>query len=1093
MSVIPPMTLRAKINLAILLTFVAVALISGAFLSVYAAQDRREILRRVETLLQSVVAQRYEPLANEIFARQDRAVAATLAEMAKVPGVVGVAVHLPDGAVFGLAGLGADRNLSIEERRRLDAGPVFAETRVGDRHVLSYAEALTMIGEQVGYVELYYSREGLERRVRIMTALVLSALAVDLVVMLGLMNWLLRRSVLAPVRRLRDAMGRVGAGSAGETVLLDTGDEIGGMARAFNAMSRTLRENADSLRASRERIEEYSRTLEAKVRERTTALEEANARLTGEVRERESARTEAQRLLNLLTATIESSAEGILVADTDREIVAVNHVFLDLFGLPDTWASLPTHRMRLDMLASRMKDPGTYLVLAEKVLIGTPPEHVDILELADGRLIERRARAYRVAGTVSGRLFTYLDVTERVRAEKYLRDTVGELEATLENTLVGIALVRNGVCQKINRRGAEILGYRSAELIGRHLSLIYTSVEGGRLFEEAYHAQLARDGIFRGEEDVRRGDGSLGWVRIDAKALDRTDPAGEVILAFDDIGPQKRLEERLRAAKDAAEAGAKAKSDFLAAMSHEIRTPLNGVVGMTEAALATPLTPEQRDYLEAVRDSATHLLAVLNDILDFSKIEAGRLTLEHIDFDLRRTLENTARVLSAEAGGKGLSLALSIAPDVPVFLRGDPMRLRQVLFNLAGNAVKFTERGGVRIDVARLPDHLVPPGRVGISVTVSDTGIGIPQDRIEGIFESFTQAGGSISRKYGGTGLGLSISRQIVELMGGEITVRSTLGQGSHFTFTALFEAGDPDLAQPPAEIPQAMPATPPLRLLLVEDNEVNARVALLMLSRLGHAAIHAQNARKALDLLSREDFDAVLMDIEMPDTDGLTAARIIRQGGDGPLRVRRPGVPVIAMTAHALQEVRRECIEAGMDGFLTKPVSQTELARALHRATTGRGGQPGMCSEAPPDDAPGPGASPGDHRREPPVLDKDMVTRNLGIGEEEYRMILGLGAREARSGLDQARRALSAGDMAALARTAHTMKSSTGAVGALACREAACRLEDAARSHDRTGAGVALAELEREAAKVLAAWEDMAGPDGTAPSGEDGPGAEDA
>ncbi len=1089
MSIVRNLPIRAKINLAILLTFVVVALVSSAFLSVYASQDRQEVLRRIQILLRTVVAQRYEPLANEIFARQDRAVAATLEEMAKVPGVIAVAVHLPNGAAFGQAGEDVGRTLSIEERQRLDKGPVFAETLIGDQSVLHYAEALTMIGEQVGYVELLYSREGLARRARMLWGLSLSGLAANLLVMLGLLNWLLRRFVLVPVGRLRDAMKRVGDGSPGETVSLDTGDEIGGMAQAFNAMSLTLRENAASLTASRERLAEYNRTLEEKVRERTSDLESVNARLTEEVREREVARAEAQRLLNLLSATIESSAEGILVADTHQEIVAVNHVFLELFGLPDTWPSLPSPHMRLDMLASRLKEPRTYRARAEEVLTGTTPENVDILELADGRLVESKSRVYRVAGKASGRLFTYLDVTDRARADKRLRDTVGELEAIVENTLVGIALVKNGVCRKINRRGAEILGYRPEDLSGKHLSLIYTTVEGGRIFEEAYHRNLADEGAFRSEEDVRRGDGSVGWVRIYAKALDMADPAGDVILAFDDIGPQKSLEENLRAAKDAAEAGARAKSAFLAAMSHEIRTPLNGVVGMTEAALATSLTPDQRDYLDAVRDSATHLLAVLNDILDFSKIEAGRLALERIDFDLRRTLENTVKVLAAEAGGKGLSLTLAIAPDVPVFLRGDPMRLRQVVFNLVGNAVKFTETGGVRIDVRRLPGNQAPAGRLGLRIMVSDTGIGIPPDKIQGIFESFTQAGGSISRTYGGTGLGLSISRQIVGLMGGEIMAQSTLGQGSRFTFTALFEAGNPELAKDPAEASPAMPATRPLRLLLVEDNEVNARVATLMLSRLGHATVHAQSAAKALTLLGREDFDAVLMDIEMPDTDGLAASRHIRRGGDETLRVRRPGVPIIAMTAHALQEVRRECIEAGMDGFLTKPVSQVELAQALHRVASGRTELRDMWADAATDAVPWetPGRVP--EREGPPVLDKESVTRNMGLGDEEYSMLLAIGARDTRSGLKKARRALSAGDMAALARTAHGMKSATAAVGALSCREAAARLEVAARAADESGAGLALGQLEQEAAKVMAAWRDMAGPDGTDLSGEDGGG----
>lgn len=1075
--------LRSRINLAIMLTFLVVALVSSVFLSIHASRERRENLRRIEVLLHSVAAQRYEALANEIFARQDRAVAATLEEMRKVPGMVGVTVHLPDGTTFFVAGLGIGQPLPIEERRLIDQGPVFSETLLGDRSVLRYAESLTVIGEKVGYLELFYTREDLDRRINVMLGLYFCALAVILLVMLGLLNWLMRRAVLIPVRRLRDAMQRVREGSPGETVALETGDEIGGMAQAFNAMSLTLRENADSLRASRAQIEEYSRTLEHKVRERTLELEKANFRLTGEVRERELARAETQRLLNLLASTIESTAEGILVGGEHQEIVACNRMFLDIFGLPDSWPSLPSFESRLNMLASRLKDPRSF-ISRSVALLGEPrAEAVDLLELSDGRLLECRSRPYKVQGEVSGRLYTYMDVTERERAARHLRDTVVELEAIVENSLVGIAMTKNGYCRTINRRGAEILGYRPEDLTGKHLSMIYTSPDDAPAFEERYRNALANDGAFRGEEDVRRGDGTVGWVRIYAKALDLAHPDGDVILAFDDIGPQKRLEEGLRAAKDAAEAAARAKSDFLAAMSHEIRTPLNAVVGMTEATLATALTPEQRDYLDTVRDSATHLLGVLNDILDFSKIEAGRLELERIDFDLRRTLENSAKILASEAEAKGLSLTLAIDPDVPAFLRGDPMRLRQVVFNLAGNAVKFTERGGVRIDVSRLVEDMVPSGRVGLRVTVSDTGIGIPADKIEGIFESFTQAAGSISRKYGGTGLGLSISRQIVELMGGEVTVRSTPGQGSRFTFTALFEAGNPDLAKDTAESSPLVSDTRPLRLLLVEDNEINARVATLMLSRLGHSTVHAQSARKALTLLCREDFDAVLMDIEMPDTDGLTTSRLIRKGGEGTFRVRHPDVPIIAMTAHALQEVRQECIQAGMDDFLTKPVSQANLARALHRATSGRAGPRDMWSDT--SDRPAEASRPP---QDAPILDKGSVTRNMGIGDKEYRMLLSIGAREVRSGLEQARRALAAGDMSALARAAHTMKSSLGTVGALSCREAAAGLEDAARSGDPSRAGKAFRRLEHETAKVLGAWKEMARAEDAAPPGKDAP-----
>ncbi|MDQ7832913.1 MAG: ATP-binding protein [Desulfovibrionaceae bacterium] len=1085
MRTLSALPLRSKINLAILLTFTVVALISGFFLSYYAAGKRQDALDHVQVLLQSVVAQRYESLANEIFARQDRAVAVTLDEMIKVRDVVGAAVFLPNGAVFGLAGHETGEPLPQQERSMLDGGARFFETVLGGQRVLCYAEAISMIGEDVGYLRITYSPEHLDRQGRTMAMIFLSALGVNLVVMLGLLHWLLRRAVLGPVDQLRGAMERVRGGRPGETVALDTGDEIGGMARSFNAMSLALKENAASIEASQRQIEEANRTLEAKVRQRTADLESANASLTGEIQERERARAESARLLDLLTATIESTAEGILVVDTNRDIVAINHRFLELFGLSRDWSLLPTAEARLAATAARTKDPAAFAARVCELLDTLTMEAVDVVEMADGRLLERRARTYRMAGRVCGRLYTYQDVTERTLAEKQLRDAVSELEAIVENTLVGIALIQDGLCRKINRRGAEILGYLPEELTGKPLSHLYTTVAGGATFEARYQEALIRDGAFRNDEDVRRKDGGIGWVRIYAKSLDPLRPMHEVIFAFDDISLEKQLEENLRAAKDAAEAGTRAKSSFLAAMSHEIRTPLNAVAGMTEAALATTLTPEQRDYLGVIKDSATHLLAVLNDILDISKIEAGRLTLEHIDFDLRRVLEGVRKALAPQAQAKGLSLTLTVAPDVPGYLRGDPLRLRQVLFNLAGNAVKFTPQGEVRIDVGRLEAPDADQG-VKLSFSVSDTGIGIPEDRLDGIFQTFTQATTAITRSYGGTGLGLSISRQIVELMGGTIAVRSTLGRGSRFRFEIHFQTGNPDLAQDAGDALPALPETRPLRLLLVEDNALNARVATLMLSRLGHAGRHVPDVEKALATLAREDFDAVLMDIEMPDIDGLEATRRIRRGGHGLFPVRQPGVPILAMTAHALPEIRQECIKAGMDGFLTKPVSQTELARALHRVA-GPGDAPATprpARDGQPDDAAG---TDPEACADPPVLDKDYAIRRMGIGDAEYRLILAVGAKETVSGLATAKTALEEGNLEGLARTAHTLKSATGTMGALSCREAAARLEEAARANDAARAGDALGELEQEAAKVMAAWQEMTGPRDAAPCSTEG------
>ena len=406
---------------------------------------------------------------------------------------------------------------------------------------------------------------------------------------------------------------------------------------------------------------------------------------------------------------------------------------------------------------------------------------------------------------------------------------------------------------------------------------------------------------------------------------ERRTPGGGSVCVYHDITAAER---DLALAKVAAEAANEAKSRFLATMSHEMRTPLNGVLGMIGLLLASPLNPTQMRQAGLIRSSGQTLLAVLNDILDLSKIEAGRMDLEILPFALADTLQDVVSLLAVRAEARGLVLTLQLPADLPAALRGDASRLRQVLFNLVGNALKFTEAGGVRVVVShRLQDD----GRIGLTIAVQDTGIGIPAEALPRLFTRFSQADSSTARRYGGTGLGLAITREIVELMGGRISVQSEPGVGSCFSVDlplALSElpartggAGDP--------APQASPANAhPLRILVAEDNAVNQLLIKALLDQFGHYCDVVGNGLEALHQVQANHYDLVLMDIQMPEMDGVTATLAIR-ALSGPVA----RIPILAMTANVMSEQTHHYRSAGMDGVIAKPIHPAELGAAIRQA----------------------------------------------------------------------------------------------------------------------------------------------------------------
>jgi PAS domain S-box-containing protein len=535
---------------------------------------------------------------------------------------------------------------------------------------------------------------------------------------------------------------------------------------------------------------------------------------------------------------------------------------------------------------------------------------------------------------------------ELIAAQEYTQNIIRSLNDAL------IIVDANGNIKTVNAATLHLLGYSEKELIGKPIDNILADAKTASrsYFWEILRDIATKEPLIGQELHYISKNGARIPVLFSVSIIhcDNMGEAGFACVAMD-ITERKEAEEELKKAKEDAEAASMAKSQFLANMSHEIRTPMNGVMGMTELLLATDLSEMQRKYTETANNSGRKLLHVLNDILDLSKIEAGKLHLENVAFDLELMIREVVDLFSAQASSKKLTLSYSVQDHVPTAVEGDPTRLRQILVNLVGNAIKFTDTGEVAIHVhslKKMEEHSL------LRFEVADTGSGIAPDQQNRIFEAFSQEDGSPTRRHGGTGLGLSISKQLIEMMGGSIDLSSRIGKGSTFWFTIPMKWAVAAPSPTDADSAQGNGKREKLngRVLLAEDNAVNRELTEAILANIGLDITTVENGREAVEAFSKGRFDIVLMDCQMPEMDGYEATKILRkrEAGDDGTRGTATRTPIVALTANAMQGDQDRCLSVGMDDYLSKPFSSDDLRKVLQKWLVSADGSGPGCGNPP-------------------------------------------------------------------------------------------------------------------------------------------------
>ena len=625
---------------------------------------------------------------------------------------------------------------------------------------------------------------------------------------------------------------------------------------------------------------------------------------------------------------------------------------------------------------------------------------------------------------------------QRIEAQnlKFIQDEKALLESKknfegIFNAVSDMLIIADmdGKIVNANPKAIESYGYSKEEFLKLEVSQLIH--EDNRHLYKKYISDILTNGVSHIESKEIRKDGSFFIAEVKGSFVEYNGKP-HLLGVLRDITKQKQEERDLIEAKKASDSANKAKSNFLAVMSHEIRTPMNAIIGMTDLTLQTNPTPEQESNLNIIKESTSLLLDIINDVLDFSKIEAGKLTLEKIDFDLHTFLDNLISIFIVQVENKGLSITLQKSDQLPRYIKVDQTRLKQILVNLINNAIKFTETGAITINASQDNNSL-------LKFSVKDTGIGISEENQNIIFNSFSQAELSTTRKHGGTGLGLAICKKLVEMMGGKIYLESKPDFGSTFSFQIKFEHGDKNKVKTEAQTEnweQLKTDCKKLNILIVEDNLMNIKIAEQFLIKLGHSFSTVRNGKEALEILSQVRFNIILMDVEMPEMNGLEATRRIRNGEAGSVN---SGTPIIAMTAHALDNFRIECESAGMNDFVSKPVNFYELGMILKKYSSSHN----YCTDKNVNIS---------NDKNNLVVDKKEAIIRLGGCEEIFDMVCQSFLNDIAGLLENIKQGVNKKDYEAIRFNAHTIKGLCGNINANTSINLAKKLEHLASEGEK-------------------------------------------